>query len=122
MPELYGIGAIATSIGPFDSSNRALGGNKFVLFNAEYYFDIAAPLRFLLFYDAGEAYLEGQGLYWKTFRTSTGETSRRRMRSTKSVSGVCDGSGSIDSTNLNQCGLSKPQWRSDFERGHKEHE
>ena len=62
-----------------DASNTATGGNKFVLFNAEYYFDIAAPLRFLLFYDAGEAYAEGQGLYWKTLRSSTGAELRFLM-------------------------------------------
>ena len=31
------------TVGPVDASNRALGGNKFVLFNAEYYFDIGGP-------------------------------------------------------------------------------
>ena len=50
------------TVGPVSEDNRALGGNKFVLFNAEYYFDIAGPLRALLFYDAGQAFLEGQNL------------------------------------------------------------
>jgi outer membrane protein insertion porin family len=72
-------GVNVRTVSPVDTQNTALGGNKFVLFNAEYYFDIAAPLRFLLFYDAGEAYLEGQGLYWKTFRTSTGAELRFLM-------------------------------------------
>jgi outer membrane protein insertion porin family len=40
--------------------------------NAEYYFDIIGPLRFLLFYDAGQAYLEGQHFDFKSLRTSTG--------------------------------------------------
>ena len=43
-----------------------------MLFNAEYYFDIGGPLRFLLFYDAGQAFLEGQGFNSGDLRTSTG--------------------------------------------------
>jgi outer membrane protein insertion porin family len=67
----------ARSVTPFEPRSdgaryTALGGNKFVLFNAEYYFDIAGPLRLLAFFDAGEAYLEGQGVNWRTWRTSTG--------------------------------------------------
>ena len=43
-----------------------------MLFNAEYYFDIGGPLRFLLFFDAGQAFLENQGFDFKELRTSTG--------------------------------------------------
>jgi len=60
------------SIGPIDSQGRALGGNKFALFNAEYYFDIFGPVRALLFFDAGQAYLEGQPFSFDDFRISTG--------------------------------------------------
>jgi outer membrane protein insertion porin family len=60
------------TVGPIDAENRALGGNKFVLFNAEYYWDIGGPLRFVLFYDAGQAYLEGKKIDLKSLRTSTG--------------------------------------------------
>jgi outer membrane protein insertion porin family len=61
------------TVAPFDAkTSTSLGGNKYLLLNAEYYFDIAGPVRFLLFYDAGEAYPEGRGFYWKTLRTSTG--------------------------------------------------
>ena len=60
------------TVGPVDSSGRALGGNKFVLLNAEYYFDLASALRFLLFFDAGQAYLEGDRINLKGLRTSTG--------------------------------------------------
>jgi outer membrane protein insertion porin family len=60
------------SVGPVDELNRALGGNKYMLFNAEYYFDIGGPLRFLFFFDAGQAFLEGQGFDFKELRTSTG--------------------------------------------------
>ena len=51
---------------------RALGGNKFALFNAEYYFDVFGPVRALLFFDAGQAYLEGQHFSFDDFRISTG--------------------------------------------------
>jgi len=60
------------SVGPVDSFNRALGGNKYVVANAEYYIDLFGPLRFLFFYDAGQAYLEGESIDPKKFRTSTG--------------------------------------------------
>jgi outer membrane protein insertion porin family len=60
------------TVGPVDDQNRALGGNKFVLFNGEYYFDVGGPLRLLLFFDAGQAYLEGQKIDLKQLRTSTG--------------------------------------------------
>jgi outer membrane protein assembly factor BamA len=40
--------------------------------NAEYYFDLASALRFLLFFDAGQAYLEGDRINLKDLRTSTG--------------------------------------------------
>jgi outer membrane protein insertion porin family len=72
-------GVNVRTVGPVNDQNRAVGGNKYLLFNAEYYFDIAGPLRFLLFYDAGEAYLEGQPLYWKTLRSSTGAELRFLM-------------------------------------------
>jgi outer membrane protein insertion porin family len=60
------------SIGPIDSQGRALGGNKFALFNAEYYFDVFGPVRALLFFDAGQAYLEQQEFSFGDFRISTG--------------------------------------------------
>src|SRR6185295_2143148 len=41
------------TVSPVDpKTNTALGGNKYLLFNAEYYVDILGPLRFLLFFDA----------------------------------------------------------------------
>jgi outer membrane protein insertion porin family len=60
------------SVGPVDSQGRVLGGNKFGLFNAEYYFDVFGPLRALLFFDAGQAFLEGQSIDVSEFRISTG--------------------------------------------------
>ena len=64
------------SIGPTDSSGRALGGNKFLLFNAEYYYDVYGPLRVLLFFDAGQAYLEGQRMRLDELRISYGVEAR----------------------------------------------
>jgi outer membrane protein insertion porin family len=55
-----------------ETTSRLLGGNKFALFNAEYYFDIGGPLRALLFFDAGQAFLEGKNIDLRQFRTSTG--------------------------------------------------
>ena len=60
------------SVGPLGENNVALGGNKYALFNAEYYIDIGGPLRFLFFFDAGQAFLEGENIDVKKFRTSTG--------------------------------------------------
>ncbi|MGE5127451.1 MAG: outer membrane protein assembly factor BamA [Betaproteobacteria bacterium] len=60
------------TIGPLDSQQRPLGGNKFALFNAEYYFDVFGPLRALFFFDAGQAFLEGERMRLPDFRVSTG--------------------------------------------------
>jgi outer membrane protein insertion porin family len=60
------------SIGPTNSQNTPLGGNKMLLFNAEYYFDVFGPLRALVFFDAGQAYLEGEPFDLSELRTSTG--------------------------------------------------
>jgi outer membrane protein insertion porin family len=67
------------TVGPVDSVGRSLGGNKFVLGNAEYYFDIFGPLRFLLFFDAGQAYLEEEKIDLSKLRTSTGAEIRFTM-------------------------------------------
>lgn len=70
------------AVGPVDYARAqpvALGGNKYFLFNAEYYFDIAGPLRGLLFYDAGQAFLEGQGINLRQLRISTGAELRFLM-------------------------------------------
>ena len=61
------------SVAPYDAKTKAsIGGDKFLLMNAEYYFDVLGPARLLLFFDAGQAYPAGQGFYWKTMRTSAG--------------------------------------------------
>jgi outer membrane protein insertion porin family len=60
------------TVGPLDSSNRALGGTKYLLFNAEYYFDIAGPVRLLAFHDAGQAFDETHPFDLRQLRTSSG--------------------------------------------------
>jgi outer membrane protein insertion porin family len=68
------------SVAPYDPATRtSLGGDKFVLLNAEYYFDLLGPLRLLLFFDAGQAYAPGQSFYWRTMSTSTGIEARFTM-------------------------------------------
>ena len=43
------------TIGPSDPTGRVvIGGNKSLLFNAEYLINIAGPVRLILFYDAGQ--------------------------------------------------------------------
>jgi outer membrane protein insertion porin family len=60
------------SVGPLNANNAALGGTKFVLFNAEYYYDIAPMVRALLFHDAGQAFYEKHAIDLRQLRTSTG--------------------------------------------------
>jgi outer membrane protein insertion porin family len=60
------------TVGPLDAENRVLGGDKFVLFNAEYYFDVAGPVRALLFHDAGQAFADSQPFNLRELRTSSG--------------------------------------------------
>ena len=56
------------SIYPLDAQERAfftstgalLGGDRFLVFNAEYVYTLAGPLKIALFFDAGNAWLEGQ--------------------------------------------------------------
>lgn len=60
------------TVGPRDSAGNAVGGDKYLLFNAEYYFDVVGPLRALLFFDAGQSYLESEGFDFRKLRTSTG--------------------------------------------------
>jgi len=64
------------TVGPRDSSGIAVGGDKFLLLNAEYYFDVLGPLRMLLFFDAGQSYLESEVFAFRKLRTSTGVEAR----------------------------------------------
>jgi outer membrane protein insertion porin family len=54
------------SIGPRDPSiGLVLGGNKSLLFNAEYLITIAGPVRLVMFFDAGQVRDIGQSFTWK---------------------------------------------------------
>ncbi len=54
------------SVGPRDPvTGLVLGGNKSLLFNAEYLITIAGPVRLVLFYDAGQVRDLGQSFGWK---------------------------------------------------------
>jgi outer membrane protein insertion porin family len=53
------------SVGPADpETGLVLGGNKSVLFNAEYLITIAGPVRLVLFYDAGQVRDEDDAFGW----------------------------------------------------------
>jgi outer membrane protein insertion porin family len=53
------------SVGPSDpETGLVLGGNKSILFNAEYLITIAGPVRLVLFYDAGQVRGEGDSFGW----------------------------------------------------------
>ena len=61
------------SIGPSDPfTGLVIGGNKSLLFNAEYLISIANPVRLVFFYDAGQVANFGQRFATDLFRTSTG--------------------------------------------------
>ncbi len=54
------------ALGPRDpSTGLVIGGNKSLLFNAEYLISIAGPLRLVLFYDAGQVRNHGESFAWK---------------------------------------------------------
>jgi outer membrane protein insertion porin family len=72
------------TVGPMNEDNVALGGDKFVLFNAEYYFDIMPQVRALLFHDAGQAFDENHRIDLRNLRTSSGA----ELRVTLPVIGV----------------------------------
>jgi outer membrane protein insertion porin family len=68
------------SIYPLDDNDQAffteagalLGGDKYLVFNMEAVYYIAGPLKFVLFFDAGNAWLEGQTFNPIKMRASTG--------------------------------------------------
>ncbi|HXE80867.1 MAG TPA: POTRA domain-containing protein [Vicinamibacterales bacterium] len=67
------------SIGPRDVGTPeepgtfvVIGGNKSLLFNAEYLITIAGPVRLVLFYDAGQVRDFGESYAMDAFKTSTG--------------------------------------------------
>ena len=57
---------------PLTMTNQLIGGNKFVLFNAEYYLDLHSKVRALAFHDAGQAFDETRRINLRELRTSSG--------------------------------------------------
>ena len=54
-----------SSVGPRDPvTGLVIGGNKSLLFNAEYLISIAGPVRLVLFYDAGQVRDTGENFAW----------------------------------------------------------
>jgi outer membrane protein insertion porin family len=60
------------TIGTRTPTGLVVGGNKSLLFNAEYLISIAGPVRLVLFYDAGQVRDERQSFRVDEFKTSTG--------------------------------------------------
>ena len=60
------------SIGPRGTANVATGGTKYMLFNAEYSWDIVHPLRLLAYCDAGQAFLAERPMRFSRLNVSTG--------------------------------------------------
>jgi outer membrane protein insertion porin family len=56
----------------FDQNGALLGGDKFLVFNFEYVYALAGPLKVALFFDAGNAWIEGQSMNPFKMRASTG--------------------------------------------------
>jgi outer membrane protein insertion porin family len=61
------------TIGPRDDvTGLVLGGNKSLLFNGEYVYQIAGPVRVLAFFDAGQVRSPGESFRSDAFIASTG--------------------------------------------------
>ena len=56
----------------FDQNGALLGGNKFVVLNLEYVYQLAQPLKLAAFFDAGNAWIEGQSVNLLKMRSSAG--------------------------------------------------
>ena len=71
----YDIRTVGPRLIDADGLSRLQGGDKMMIYNAEYYIPLAGPLRLVMFFDAGQAYDETQpwGFYmFKRLQTSTG--------------------------------------------------
>lgn len=67
-------GFASGSIGPKDENGDVLGGNKMAQFNAEYIFPLIdeAKLKGVVFFDAGNAWGDGEGYFSTVLRTGAG--------------------------------------------------
>jgi outer membrane protein insertion porin family len=66
-------------VGPRDSAGRVVGGDKRLLLNLEYALDAGSRMRAVLFFDAGNAFREGDALDPTRLRTSVGAEVRLRL-------------------------------------------
>jgi outer membrane protein insertion porin family len=82
--ELQIRGTDIRTVGPKNANGVPIGGTKSLLFNAEYYVDVAPRVRALLFHDAGQAFAENERLDLRQLRTSSGA----ELRVTLPVIGV----------------------------------
>jgi outer membrane protein insertion porin family len=60
------------SIGPRDEHGTNIGGEKAIVFNAEYVFPVVKPLYGVFFFDAGNAYLSNQEICFRSMYSSIG--------------------------------------------------
>lgn len=60
------------SIGPRSEQGFNIGGEKSIVFNAEYVIPIGGPLYAVLFHDIGNAYASNQKVNFKNMYSSTG--------------------------------------------------
>jgi outer membrane protein insertion porin family len=56
----------------FNEQGALLGGDRFLVFNGEYVYQVAGPLKLAAFFDAGNAWLEGQSTNLLKMRSSVG--------------------------------------------------
>jgi outer membrane protein insertion porin family len=56
----------------FDQNGALLGGDRFLVFNLEYVYQLAGPLKLAAFFDAGNAWIEGQSMNPFKMRASVG--------------------------------------------------
>ncbi len=56
----------------FDQNGALLGGDRFLVFNFEYVYQLAGPLKVVAFFDAGNAWIEGQTMNPFQMRSATG--------------------------------------------------
>ena len=67
------VGDVSPEVDPDSFQARTIiGGNKSLLFNGEYQFTIAQPVRFVVFYDTGQVQDFGHNFAMDAFKTSTG--------------------------------------------------
>ena len=55
-----------------DDQGAVLGGDKFLVINTEYVYQLAGPLKLAAFFDAGNAWLEGQSFNPLKMRSAVG--------------------------------------------------